>query len=77
MEMCCKQIKAADGSELAIHTNKQEGPHTHLKRKMKHIMGTSADYVEGYVTEAVFWLNCEAKKINIFEEFLNVISIES
>lgn len=74
-ETFCKKVKLADGTAFYIHTNKQEGLHAHLKKKMKNMMGTSVNNVEGYIAEAVFKLNCAAKNLNVFEEFLSLISI--
>ena len=36
---------------------------------------TSVNNVEGYIAESVFKLNCTAKMLNIFEEFLGLIAI--
>ena len=33
-------VTLEDGSQLTVHTNKEEGLHAHLKRRMKFMFGS-------------------------------------
>lgn len=75
-ETFAKYVTLEDGTRLTVHTNKEEGLHAHLKRKMKYMMGTSRDHVEGYIAEALFKMNCMATNRHVFEAFLDEISVD-
>lgn len=47
-ERSSKIVILEDGTEFNINTYKEEDLHAHTTRKMKNIMGTSTDNVEGY-----------------------------
>jgi hypothetical protein len=68
-----KVVEQPDGTKININTNKQEGLHTHLKKQMKYMLGTSVNYVEGYVAAAVFKLNCKACLLETFDAFLDLL----
>lgn len=74
-ETFAKYVTLEDGTRLTVHTNKEEGLHAHLKRKMKYMMGTSRDHVEGYVAEALFKMNCMIANRRVFDVFLDEIQV--
>jgi hypothetical protein len=70
-----KTIRLADGRIFHVHTNKQEGLHSHLKHKMKKIFGTCTDHVDGYIAEAILRLNASAEGKTVFMFFMEQIHV--
>src|SRR4051812_9465092 len=59
---------------LRVHTNKCEGMWELMKHKIKRLRGTSEAHLQGYISEAIFRMNTNAMKMNVFEHIIDVIN---